>query len=716
MELDESFPRAGPIPTRGSQQRSMEGARRLISCTICQQRKVKCDKAYPTCSNCVRHRSSCVYVPPAKSQRKKRKSPEDKLIDRLSEYEALLEAHGIPLDKSDPALSKIHDKQGIEPPDNDVRTVLATLPKNENGDDGTSLKLSGKFITDSGKQSFVENSLWNSLSEELQGPRDMLRLYQTSGKDRHPLPITAPFHSIIDGGDLVLNSPRTPSDVDVMALHPNPLLIFRLWQIFLDNVDPLVKVLHAPSTQRRLLDASAHLETVPKECGALMFAIYLSAVHSLSENECQTIMGETKGVLFRRYHSAVKKALHEANFTSTLDIQLLQAFILYLFAVRQYHEPNSFWILTGTAVRLGQRMGLHREGSLIGLSPFETEIRRRIWWRLIALDFQTAELCGAGTSIASPRYDSRKPLNVNDSDLSSDMSALPSEHEGPTEMMFCGFRNEVGLFLKNAKKDVDWIITGPHKVLADEKGNNLDELQALIERKYVKFCDPSVPLHLFTKIMAGATIMALRLIARNPRKYLQGGIEMPAKERDELFWISMHVLEYYNFSMRKDCIQRFLWNVNVQFQWHAFIVLANDLQDRAEDESARSAWSKIEELFEYNPDVIVNTNTPLHNAVSRLTLKAWSKRQSRLQRSGIQLPTPNFVATLQAQIRTQDIASQSKDRYVTSETPAALVTPSESSKGETSFTTDSLLDGNPIDWAEWDDWLQNFEFQDPSFS
>ena len=98
---------------------------------------------------------------------------------------------------------------------------------------------------------------------------------------------------------------------------------------------------------------------------------------------------------------------------------------------------------------------------------------------------------------------------------------------------------------------------------------------------------------------------------------------MPPKERDNVFWISMHVLELYNLSMSTESIQRFLWNVNVQFQWHAFIIIANELQIRPEDDHTRDAWSKVEKLFEYNPDVIVNIDTPLHKAVSRLILRAW---------------------------------------------------------------------------------------------
>ena len=598
-------------------------------------------------------------------------------------------------------------------------------PKPENGNFHRSIKSSGRFIIDGGKQSFVESPFWNSLSEELQGPVDMTRLCQKSGKDSHLLPIGAPSEAFLNAGDRVLNSAATHSAVDLMALHPDSLIIFRLWQIFLDNVNPLIKLIHAPTTQRRLLDAISHLDNISKEWEALMFAIYLSAIQSISTDECQTMMGESKSTLLRRYHSAVRSALLRANFTSSMDILLVQAFTLYLLAIRQYHEPNAFWILTGTAVRLGQRMGLHRDGTSIGLSLFETEIRRRVWWRLTALDGQSAELCGAGLSVGSSHYDSKWPLNVNDSDLSPNMSALPPEHEGPTEMIFCGSRDEIGLFLKNAKANGKWTEIAIDKSSVGENDNHLDELETLIKQKYLQFCDPSVPLHLFASITGEATIMALRLVARHPRKYPQGGIEMSSKERDEVFWLCLQVLDYYNLMMRTESIQRFLWNVNVQFQWHAFIILANELQLRPEDDHTRDAWSKIEELFKYNQGVIVNTNTPLHNAVSRLILKAWSKRENRLQRRNIQLPAPVFIATLQNQVAKQDAASCSTTSCALSEQIATEFTPASQISTEPTFVTNGFLetptpnvvaDGIAIDWFEWDDMLQDFEFLSASFA
>ena len=64
----------------------------------------------------------------------------------------------------------------------------------------------------------------------------------------------------------------------------------------------------------------------------------------MSNDECQSVMGESKAALIQRYQPTVRSALVRANFTSSLDILLVQASALYLLSVRQYHEPNSLWI------------------------------------------------------------------------------------------------------------------------------------------------------------------------------------------------------------------------------------------------------------------------------------------------------------------------------------------------------------------------------------
>jgi hypothetical protein len=121
-----------------------------------------------------------------------------------------------------------------------------------------------------------------------------------------------------------------PAVDNLRQLHPSPIHIFRLWQMYLNNVDPLTKILHSPTTQQQILDTTSDLGKVPKNMEALMFGIYSIAVTSLNDEECRNAFGEDKITLFSRYQAGTRQALINAGYLKSNDIVVLQAFTLYL--------------------------------------------------------------------------------------------------------------------------------------------------------------------------------------------------------------------------------------------------------------------------------------------------------------------------------------------------------------------------------------------------
>lgn len=114
------------------------------------------------------------------------------------------------------------------------------------------------------------------------------------------------------------------------SFHPQPIHIFRLWQTCLDSVNPLAKLFHAPTVQQMILEASCDLDRVPVSTEALMFAIYLSSVTSLKDEDCKSIMGEQRDVLLTRFSYATQQALINASVLKTSNLVVLQAFTLFL--------------------------------------------------------------------------------------------------------------------------------------------------------------------------------------------------------------------------------------------------------------------------------------------------------------------------------------------------------------------------------------------------
>ena len=119
-------------------------------------------------------------------------------------------------------------------------------------------------------------------------------------------------------------------NIDLTATHPDVLQIFRLWQVYLDNVNPVLKVTHTPSLQGRIIQAAANLQEVDPTLEALMFGIYCTAILSLTPEECESIFGESKQVLSTRYQFGSQQALLKCGFLQSNDCECLTALYLYL--------------------------------------------------------------------------------------------------------------------------------------------------------------------------------------------------------------------------------------------------------------------------------------------------------------------------------------------------------------------------------------------------
>lgn len=116
----------------------------------------------------------------------------------------------------------------------------------------------------------------------------------------------------------------------VTDLHPPAVQVFQLWQIYLDNVNPLLKITHTPTLQGQLIEAAANPAKIPKPLEALLFSIYFIALISMTDDEVMETFKEDKKRLTARYHHGSQQALINAGFMRSPDIVVLQALVMYL--------------------------------------------------------------------------------------------------------------------------------------------------------------------------------------------------------------------------------------------------------------------------------------------------------------------------------------------------------------------------------------------------
>lgn len=146
-------------------------------------------------------------------------------------------------------------------------------------------------------------------------------------------PTPMPFEDAADTPDenseLVFGATESPM-TNPEDLSPSPTHIVRLWQIYLDRCNPLTKIIHVPTLQPYVLEATGESPQLPKNVEALFFSIYLLATIAMSKEECEETLGMTRDKAMARFGQGVRTTLARMDFLKSHDLLTLQALVIYL--------------------------------------------------------------------------------------------------------------------------------------------------------------------------------------------------------------------------------------------------------------------------------------------------------------------------------------------------------------------------------------------------
>jgi len=82
-----------------------------------------------------------------------------------------------------------------------------------------------------------------------------------------------------------------------------------------------------------------------------------------------------------------------------------------------------------------------------------------------------------------------------------------------------------------------------------EKDKVIDELETVLESKFLRYCNPVIPLHILAKGVVNVVCSKMRLTTRHPRRYPDRGISMPQEDKKELFDICLPPLTWVNLPL-----------------------------------------------------------------------------------------------------------------------------------------------------------------------
>ncbi|KAF5011267.1 hypothetical protein FDECE_2620 [Fusarium decemcellulare] len=618
------------------------------SCLSCRHRKVRADKELP-CSTCWRAQVPCIY-PVGRAPRRARPSKhgtqsrtmrqsENRLMERVKALEGMVEKLGdlmdmAPESKSQPtsgsnhaAFETQHHSQVNSPGSalgQDVSEIglVGGSPCNDQRGPAKAPELHHKFgrlvlHQQSGGKRYV-NGIWAKLDEQLSSNR------QESEQSTDDPIDDSDLDSLDD--DTTVHTPSADhhsymfgyrsAELDLSMCLPEPLHVPYLWSIYQENVEPLLKSVHVPTMEKVFRDARKRFDQLSSGYQALVLAIYYAAVVSLEPEDVLANLGETKEEALARYRFATQQALSRADFLGTSDITVLQALSIFLAVVRHEDASRTCWSLTGLAIHLARGMGLHRDGSHLSLSPFEREMRRRLWWGLLFLDVRSAEELGTDLIVAESTFDTHMPSNINDMDMSSDMSETPQTREACTDTTLFLVRCEIC----NLSRRV--IEAASTSSTVEEQKTMLVEVYQHMDHRFFKWIDASHPLYDVAGMLSRSLRAKMCFIIYQPVLFPQSGTksDLTDEARECVYSAAINILEYNHLLNLDLQFQQYMWLLHTYTNWHAtayFLI-----------ESCRRPWTPLVErgwqaLHGYEECKTDGTKPPVYESVVLPMKKLW---------------------------------------------------------------------------------------------
>ncbi|KAK4998337.1 hypothetical protein LTR66_002425 [Elasticomyces elasticus] len=645
LETPTTNPTPTPASTSESRQPANSKPQRLLACVLCQQRKVKCDHKYP-CATCVRARVQCVQATQA-SRRRRRRFPERELLVRLRQYEDLLSQHNIKIEPLHPNALSAEDKNSSASSGKgscgfDDEKEGKSLPA-VNGDVRTTTPVPDRTKV------YETKRMFHSMREEVHD-RDK---DDSSDDEVQPIVFKRAWDETIENDDhLVFGWPRTA--VAMYTLHPQPVQIFQLWQLYLDNVNPLLKVTHTPSLQGRIIEATRNVLNIKPELEALMFSIYCTAISSLSEEGCLAMFASPKSDLLAGYQLGCQQALLNSRFLRCTSRDCLTALYLYLVSIRPNTTPESLSSMLGVAVRIAQRMGIHNEAVLAKSTPLGAEMSRRLWWSLILFDTRIGEMADFQATSLLPMWSCKVPLDVNDSDLRYDMKEPPRVQGKSTDALFAVVRSELGDFVRHTMFHLGYYgpslkpPDGDVQCCADTESGETDRFEKTTEAEYLNLCDLDNPLHLMTIWTTHGNIAKFRLMEHHSR-YAGTPLHQAETQREAALSYALSMLECNTKLVTSTLTQGFMWMVQFYFPFVAYIQIVQYLKLRPMSVQATTAWQVMSDNYHASKDLL-SGGSRFFELLASFVLQAWDAREAAFNESGSTLETPQLVLSIRQRL------------------------------------------------------------------
>ncbi|KAA8651223.1 hypothetical protein EYZ11_005195 [Aspergillus tanneri] len=554
------------------------------SCLQCHQRKVRCSKTLP-CAACSRLGVSCRY-PSADRPRRVQKAT---ITDRVAQLERSLAVLANSPSSSSPSDPKRDTSYLPDLPPSPSRRQELLVP------DG----ISTRYIN----ETFLSRIL-----------KKDSRLHQVISTRDHANATNSVRDFRPEG---LLARSRLHGSSESATLDLSSWQATQLWQIYRANVDPVAKILHLPTVEP--LVYCTMNEGGTDDSRALLFAIYFAAVTSLSATDAANLLGRDKRSALLDFQGRIETALVDAACFDLPSILSLQALAIYITCLRAHSTSRSGWIINGVLIRSALSIGLHRDGSHFNLSPLEAELRRRLWWQILVLDYRAAEDHGIAVHGLGSRADTHLPVHVDDCDLGADIRVLPSTRAKWTEMTG---------FLLIAEISIAFQRLAAQPIETAQSLQTVQDLNVYVEQTYLRHCNVHIPIQKAYWLASRSLLAKFEFFVHQQVLHADQPQECVSSTAEQTLVAACTCLELSAQLVTDDLLRGFRWLFASYNQFHCLTYLVWQLCAQPSGPQVARAWSIVDCVFDLTENDPGRPDPgPIWNVLRYLREKARHRRE-----------------------------------------------------------------------------------------
>ncbi|TDZ18529.1 Fusarisetin A cluster transcription factor fsa6 [Colletotrichum orbiculare MAFF 240422] len=405
-----------------------------LSCHLCRQRKLKCDRQRP-CENCERRGRGreCAYansgpVSAGVAQHAAAAAPRPKinLQARLSQLEDLVVSL-----MDDAAASRggslPSDPLGGSSANVNVGSAGSETIKGRSLPDGLDeapdSSGGGSIRVSSSESRYVGSGHWASILDGIAELKEHLEAEeeQISGATSRSMLLPE------DGNEMpLLYNVRAVSREEILESVPDRGTLDRYVHCYFQKLEMPVAAVHTGKFMREYENFWQSPSETPIMWLGLLYSIMCLAVIS-SEFSGTVVAEDVADALVDRYREKTAQCLIMGRYADggPYTWETVYQYVVIELSSRP-DVTQTVGILHGISMNLLMQMGYHRDPSHFpGISAFDGELRRRSWVKSIEGDLQMSIQTGMPRRITDGHWDTKEPRNLYDDDFDENTGQLP---------------------------------------------------------------------------------------------------------------------------------------------------------------------------------------------------------------------------------------------------------------------------------------------------